>query len=213
MAARVKTSKPVRPLTPEAIVNAALAIADTEGLAALSMRRIAAALGCNPMSLYEHVANKEALLDLMADQAMAALPELSSTADWRAEMDRFFTAFHELFLTHPAIAHVMVTRPLSGPVTLTRAEPALAVLSAAGMTDTEAVQLFIALAAYTIGASLYELARRDTSRRDTQIDQLDPASHPTVRRLAPQLRAAAGPGQFEHGLKRLLADAGDDVSA
>src|SRR3954452_15729442 len=120
------------PLSSEAIVAVALRIADADGIAAVSMRRVAAELSCTPMSLYEHVTNKDALLDLMADQAMDTLPELRPGAAWDREMKRFFTAFHELFLAHPAVAHVMVARPLSGPVALRRGEPALAVLVAAG---------------------------------------------------------------------------------
>lgn len=201
MASRVKT---LPPLSEQAIVEAALTIADADGLSALSMRSLAAKLQCNPMSLYEHVTNKEALLDLMADRAMTALPELVDGGDWRVEMRRFFTAFHELFLAHPAIAHVMVTRPLAGPVTLKRGEPALSVLVTAGISDSEAVQIFISLASYTIGASLYELARQDTTERDVRLDELTASSHPMLARLAPHLRDAAGEEQFQQGLDRLL---------
>ena len=191
------------PLSSAGIVDAALRIADDEGLPAVSMRRVAAELSCTPMSLYEHVANKEALLDLMADEAMASLPELKPGAPWDREMKRFFTAFHELFLQHPAVAHVMVTRPLSGPVALRRGEPALAVLVAAGFTDAQTVELFIALASYTIGASLYELARRDTNAHDTRWDEL-PAEHPLMRRLAPHMQRSTGGRQFARGLQHLL---------
>lgn len=156
------------------------------------------------MSLYEYVADKEQLLDLVADQAMSALPELTTAGDWRIEMRRFFTAFHQLFLAHPAIAHVMVTRPLAGPITLKRAEPALTVLVNAGMADDEAVELFITLASYTIGASLYELARRDTTDRDLRLAELA-TEQSIVARLTPHLQAAASPAQFQQGLDRLLA--------
>jgi AcrR family transcriptional regulator len=197
-------AKALEPLSSTAIVDAALAIADAEGIAALSMRRVATALSCAPMSLYEHVANKEALLDLMADQAMASLPELRPGAPWQREMTRFFTAFHELFLEHPAVAHVMVARPLSGPVALRRGEPAFAVLVAAGFTDAQAVEAFIALASYTIGASLYELARRETHLRDTRFDDLVTVEHPLLVRLAPHLHRSTGGQQFRRGLRHLL---------
>jgi AcrR family transcriptional regulator len=191
-------------LSTQTIVDAALVIADSEGLGALSMRRVATDLSCAPMSLYEHVPSKEALLDLVADQAMTALPELDPGGNWRSELERFFAAFHELFLAHPAIAHVMVQRPLVGPVTIRRGEPALAVLTAAGFSDADAVECFIALASYTIGASLYEIARRDTTDRDTRLAELADEDHPTLQRVSEHLRGAAGDRQFLAGLHRLL---------
>lgn len=192
------------PLSPHGIVDAALAIADAEGVGALSMRRVATALNCAPMSLYEHVANKDALLDLMADVALASLPELKPGAPWQREMKRFFTAFHELFLAHPAVAHVMVTRPLSGPVAMRRGEPGFAVLVAAGFTDAQAVEVFIALASYTIGASLYEVARRETNANDTRFDSQTGDEHPLLARLAPHLQKSTGGRQFARGLQHLI---------
>src|ERR1700752_3812590 len=147
------------PLTEETIVAAALAIADRGGLEALSMRSLAKELACNPMSLYVHVANKDALLDLMADRSMAALPALRHDGDWRAEITRFFVAFHDLFVEHPAVAHVMVQRPLAGETTVRRGDGALESLVAPRLRSTGALELFITLANSTIGPSLYELAR------------------------------------------------------
>src|ERR1700751_1428149 len=144
------------PLTEETIVAAALAIADRGGLEALSMRSLAKELACNPMSLYVHVANKDALLDLMADRSMAPLPALRHDGDWRAETPRFFVAFHDLFVEHPAVAHVMVQRPLAGETTVRRGERALETLLAAGFDDTQAGEVFITLGNYTNGRSPYQ---------------------------------------------------------
>jgi AcrR family transcriptional regulator len=198
--------KALVPLSEDTIVAAALAIADRDGLDALSMRSLAKRLQCNPMSLYEHVANKDALLDLMADRSMAALPELDPQGDWREELTRFFVAFHALFVEHPAVAHVTVQRPLSGETTLRRGEPALQTLLQAGFGDDEAVELFIALANYTIGASLYELARRGPEQplAAHRFDALDEGEHPTLHRLAPKIAQAAGDRQFRRGLTRLM---------
>jgi AcrR family transcriptional regulator len=194
------------PLTEATIVAAALAIADRGGLEALSMRSLARELACNPMSLYVHVANKDALLDLMADRSMAALPALRHDGDWRAEITRFFVAFHDLFVEHPAVAHVMVQRPLAGQTTVRRGERALETLLAAGFDDTEAVELFITLANYTIGASLYELARDAPTKpmASHRFDELDEGEHPTLYRLRAKIAAAGSDTQFRRGLSRLL---------
>ncbi|MHB8690519.1 MAG: TetR/AcrR family transcriptional regulator [Solirubrobacteraceae bacterium] len=198
--------KALIPLSAETIVAAALAIADRDGLDALSMRSLARKLQCNPMSLYEHVANKDALLDLMADRSMAALPELDPGGDWREELSRFFIAFHDLFVKHPAVAHVTVQRPLAGETALARGEPALQTLLRAGFDDAEAVELFIALANYTIGASLYELARRgpDQPLAANRFDALQAAEHPTVHRLSRKIAQASGDEQFRRALTHLM---------
>ena len=73
-----------RGLKREAIVSAAVAIADREGLAAVSIRRVAAELGIRPMSIYTHVASKDDLVDLMLDQVIAeALVPEPLPEDWR----------------------------------------------------------------------------------------------------------------------------------
>src|SRR5215203_2275171 len=93
-------------LGPEHIVETALRIADADGLAELSMRRVAGELGVTAMALYRHVGSKEQLMDMIAAQAMSALPEPDPDGDWRREMLRFFSATHDLLLQHPAVAHI-----------------------------------------------------------------------------------------------------------
>lgn len=195
-------SKSPQPVDLEMIVDATLRVADAEGLAAVSMRRIGAELGIAAMSLYHHVANKEALLNLMADQAIADLPELDRHAPWRQEITRFFASFRELYLRHPAVARVMVDRPLSGPNTASRGERAIEVLIAAGFPDDVAVEAFISLANYTTGASLYEIGRRDVGQ--DWLHDVAKAQHPTIHRVRKNLTAAAGERQFRAGLERLI---------
>jgi TetR/AcrR family tetracycline transcriptional repressor len=193
-------------LSEDTIVAAALALADRDGLAALSMRNVARQLRCNPMSLYEHVANKDALLELVADHSMASLPELDPDGDWRDEVTRFFVAYHDLFIAHPAVAHVSVQRPLAGERTIRRGERALETLLRAGFDDGDAVEMFIALANYTIGAALYELGRRGPTQplAAQRFDTLQEAEHPTLHRLAKRIARASGDDQFRRGLERLI---------
>jgi AcrR family transcriptional regulator len=199
MAAR----KSARPIDIDAIVEATLRVADAEGLGAVSMRRIGSELGIAAMSLYHHVANKEALLNLMADQAIAALPELDANAPWQREMTRFFADFRELYLRHPAVARVMVDRPLGGPNTVARGERAIDVLIAAGFPDDVAIEAFISLANYTTGASLYEIGRRDIGT--DWLGDVAADDHPTIDRVRSDLTAAAGEAQFRRGLERLIS--------
>jgi AcrR family transcriptional regulator len=191
-----------KPLTEERIVVAALDIADGDGIEALSMRTLAKRLRCNPMSLYEHIANKEALLDLMADRALASLPALDPDGAWRGELLRFFLAYHDLFVKHPAVAHVAVQRPLAGEMAIKRGDRALETLVRAGFSDEQAVAVFITLANYTIGASLYQRARRAPALQ--RFDTLQEGEHPTVYRLREKIAHASDDTEFRAALTHIV---------
>lgn len=191
-----------RKLDPAVLVERALAIADAEGLGAVSMRRLAADLGVTAMALYHHVANKEQLLDLMADASLTALPLLDPDAPWDAELERFFTAFYDLFVGHPALAAVMSERPLLGPTASQAGDRVLERLIDAGFSDRQAVAALVTLVNYTVGASLYTLSRSTPARAALQAVTADTA--PTAHRLRAELRAAVGPDQFRDGLVQII---------
>src|SRR4051794_35099827 len=123
------------PLAAERIVDTALRIADADGLAELSMRRVAGELGVTAMALYRHVGGKDQLIDLIVAQVLSAVPEPDPAGDWRKEMLRFFYTTHELLIEHPAVAHSMAQRPLAGERTTLIADRALETLLAAGFGD------------------------------------------------------------------------------
>jgi AcrR family transcriptional regulator len=160
------------------------------------------------MAIYHHVASKEELLDLMADESLKALPPIHPNAPWDRELQRWFTSLHELYLAHPALAQAMTQRPLEGPTAITVGDQVLALLTAAGLNDNQAVAAFIALTNYTIGASLYRLSRRKTepaSRRQRLAD-LTEQSAPTAYRLRRKIATSADSSkQFTDGLTRLIA--------
>src|SRR6188472_3619062 len=97
-----KSASPEGGLNRAAIVRAAIAIADAEGLDAVSIRRVAAVLDARPMSLYTHVASKDDLVDLMVDEAIAdvLLPEPLPT-DWREAMRAIAAQSYRAFRAHP----------------------------------------------------------------------------------------------------------------
>lgn len=187
-------------LDPAVIVERALAIADREGLAALSMRRLAGALDVTPMALYHHVASKDELLDLMADMALQALPDVDLETPWDAEVERFFMAYYRLLIAHPALAEVTTRRPLNGPTAARLGDRVLQLLVDAGYDGDEAVALFIALFNYMVGASAYRHTRhgRHQPRLSKQLT-------PTAYRLRARLARAGDDAHFSHGLRRLIA--------
>lgn len=111
---RVLWGEPARPagrgLSRERIVAAAIALADADGIAALSMARLAERLGSAPMSLYRHVANKDELLVFMMDAAPGPPPELPA-GDWRAALEAWAWALRGVYYAHPWILQVTAGRP------------------------------------------------------------------------------------------------------
>jgi AcrR family transcriptional regulator len=91
------------PLTRDRIVAAAVDVADTEGLEALSMRRLAAALGYEPMSLYNHVENKDDLLAGMVDRVAGEMVA-EEQGDWRSSLHALLTVSRDVLMAHPWVA-------------------------------------------------------------------------------------------------------------
>lgn len=127
-----------RSLTLEKIVAQAVIQADSEGISALSMRKLAQALGVEAASLYNHIADKEALLAAMVESVVAEIPPARPSADWRGALAAHYLAAHEALMRHPWASHLFISRPNMGPATLMRFESILAVLTGAGFALTEA---------------------------------------------------------------------------
>jgi AcrR family transcriptional regulator len=194
-----------RPLSVDRIVDAALAIAEQEGLEAVSMRRVGARLDTAAMSLYRHVPNKEALLELVADRVLARLPYPDPAGDWREETHAFFLAFHDLLLEHPAVARVMVEIAIAGPEISMRGELVLATLLAGGLDEQSAAQAITALTWHTVGGSLYAIARRNPEHdREQRLRNLPPDEFPSVQRVAPYLANDASREHFDAALRHLI---------
>lgn len=146
------------PLTREHILRTAIRVADAEGLDALSMRRLAQEVGVEAMSLYHHVANKDAVLDGIADLVVAeiAVPEIRG--DWRAEMRKRSTSAHEVFLRHPWAALLVGTRVNVGPAMLRYVNATLGCLREAGFSWVLADRAWNTLDSHVFGFTLQELS-------------------------------------------------------
>ena len=100
-------------LSRDKVLAAALAIADAEGLDALTFRRLASDLGVTPMALYRYVDDKEALLDALGDLVLSELPE-PPTGDWHKQLRAMARAFRAVLVAHAAIVPIFQSRPLLG---------------------------------------------------------------------------------------------------
>jgi AcrR family transcriptional regulator len=135
-------------------VTAGIEIADAEGLEALSMRRVAEALGVGTMSLYRYVPGKAELLDLMLDRISAPDPSVDGLgADWRSAIEVLGRGMWRLYLRHPWLPFVDQTRPLLGPNSLDGFELALQGLDDCGLTDREKVNAISLLEAFASSAA------------------------------------------------------------
>lgn len=144
------------PLTRDAILAAALRIVDSEGVDALSMRRLARDLGIEAMSLYHHFPNKDAIMEGIVALALEAeapspgpLPD-----DWRIPVTASVIGFRRVLVKHPNVLPVMAAHPPDTPGTAGYIEGPLRFLSARGFSDVDAADLFQAVFAYAFGHAM-----------------------------------------------------------
>jgi TetR/AcrR family tetracycline transcriptional repressor len=134
-----KPARTRQPLNRDTIVNAALKVVDEQGMAALSMRAVAQALGTGPASLYAHVASKEQLVDLVLDQVYGDVELPDPDPDrWQDQVREFAWSVQRVALAHPGIAAAMLSGPPMGPNGLRMMEAGIALLRAGGLPDTMA---------------------------------------------------------------------------
>ncbi|MFJ3793201.1 TetR/AcrR family transcriptional regulator [Kitasatospora sp. NPDC090091] len=148
------------PLSRERIVRESIRLADADGLEAVSLRKVAAALNAGPMRLYGYIATKDELLDLMVDAVHA---EIRPTGDgWREVLHSLAEATRQAAHRHEWFADLIGGRPQLGPNTLASGE---AVVAAMGGVDLDtAVPAISAVNAYVIGAVRREITERRAER-------------------------------------------------
>ncbi|MBW0105814.1 TetR/AcrR family transcriptional regulator [Pseudonocardia sp. KRD291] len=140
-----------RSLSRDTIVDAAVRLADEEGLDAVSMPRLARTLGAAPMSLYRHVPHKDALVDLMIDAAVGEPPAVSGGV--RAGLEAWARANRAVFTTHPWTLPLVTGPRRMGPAECVWAETALALVVADGLPVDVAFEVLHVVNSYVLGSS------------------------------------------------------------
>jgi AcrR family transcriptional regulator len=156
MADRSQPRRP--PLTRERILGEAVALADEEGLAGVSMRRLGQRLNVEAMSLYNHVANKEDLLDGMADLVSEEFVVPRPGVDWRQALRVSATSAHDVLLRHPWAGSILESRTNPGPARLQYLNGVVGVLISAGFPIREVYLAVVTLDSYIYGFVLQELS-------------------------------------------------------
>lgn len=141
-------------LSLETVVSAAVALADADGLAQLSMARVAERLGYTTMSLYRYVKSKDDLLTLMADAANADPPP-PSPASWRAGLGSWARGVFANYRTHPWLLHIPISGPPAGPSQLRWMEAGLQNLSAVDLPEETKLGVIQLLHGYVRGEAQF----------------------------------------------------------
>ena len=128
----VQTAATRAPLTKGRVLEAAVELADRDGIDALSMRKLGQELGVEGMALYRHVRDKDAILDGIVDVVMNEVDAPAGTGDWKTALRQLSLAARDVMLRHPWAPAVIVSRPEVGPATLRHIDHVLRLLEAGG---------------------------------------------------------------------------------
>jgi AcrR family transcriptional regulator len=156
---RSTTSSPAEkrvPLTRERVLNGALAVADAEGVGALTMRLLAEHLGVKPMALYHHVANKSEIVDGIVDLVFSEIELPSPSGAWRPEMTRRACSARHVLRRHPWAIPLLQSRTRPGPATLRHYDAVIGALRGAGFSLPMTAHAYALLDSYIYGFALSE---------------------------------------------------------
>jgi AcrR family transcriptional regulator len=186
----------------EQIVMAATAVADAEGLEALTMRRISKELRSSTASLYRYVAGRDELLDLMIDATLAEIELPAPSGRWQADLTALAGHLRAVMLRHPWLCTELTGRPTIGPNSLRYTDALLAAADSLTSDATTAGAMVDTVLAYTLGAAARELAELQAQRRTGLTETEWRAT------VAPYIREVVASERYPHFNRRVI-DADD----
>lgn len=193
-------------LTRHRIAAAAIAIADAEGLDAVSMRKVAVQLGCGTMSLYRHVSSKDELLDVMIDAGIGETGTgAAPSGDWREDLRRSACGMRAAMLRHPWVVQVIGRRPALGPNMLAATESTLSAVDGLGLSIDQMLRAIGVVNAFVVGFVVNELNER--AWRYPHSGQSGPAQHWGLA-MIPYVQSIIESGEYPL-MTRLVIEAED----
>ncbi|WNG91648.1 TetR/AcrR family transcriptional regulator [Mycobacterium sp. ITM-2016-00318] len=187
--------------TTDEIAAAALRIVDTSGVAALSMRSLAATLGTGPMTLYNYVADKEGLEELVVAAIVAEVSLPAATADWQHDAHAVATAMWRGIRAHPAAIPLVLTRRMASSTGFGAADALISALDRADLADQDRLAAFHSLLALVTGSAQADLAGPLVAAR---IGSVAGADYPNVEALSKVAVESTAEDDFDRGLRMLL---------
>jgi AcrR family transcriptional regulator len=200
-------------LSRERVLAGAVAFADERGIESLTMRKLGEALGVEAMSLYNHVANKDQLLDGMVDIVFSEVGLPSGEVDWKTAMRRRAVSARQVLSRHRWAIGLMESRTSPGPATLRHHDAVIGCLRQAGFSVAMAAHAFSLLDSYVYGFALQEATLPfDTAEQTAEVAEmilssLQPGEYPHLTELA--VEHVLKPGydygnEFGFGLELIL---------
>ncbi|WP_223205970.1 TetR/AcrR family transcriptional regulator [Streptomyces xanthii] len=186
-----RPAAPRAALTPQRIVDVAVELADAEGFAAVTMRRIATELGVAPMAAYRHVSGKDDLLALMVDRVSGELDVPEDVTGWREVLRAYAVRSRVMTLAHPWMTQLPASLFMLTPTRMAVAERQLASLDGLGLDPDTMMAAFRAVTSYVHGATQSQVAL-DRFRAEQGWDSGDE----TRRALAPQMNYLLDSGRY-----------------
>jgi len=199
-------------LSRDRIIEAALRVMDGEGLEAVTMRRIGRELGVEAMSLYNHVEDKDDILEGVTERVMNEFEFPPSTGDWASDAREMAREWRRLLGLHPSVCQLLAERhkPLEGHATYRAMDSALGVLRRAGLSARDAAQAFNALGGYILGFVMMEqglmIGNEDEHARqhDLAVEALQGSNLVNVMECLPFFTDCTTDQQFDFGLDLMI---------
>jgi AcrR family transcriptional regulator len=196
-------------LSADAIVDAAVQIADAEGLDAVSMARVAAKLGFTTMSLYRYVANKDELLQLMWNASATGAETLVIEGDgWRSRLRTWAIIQRDMLDLHPWVTHMPMAAPPLAPNSLHFVERGLETMDGTGLPDSDKLRIIGLLSSYTLSEARMadDAMRAAMAAAGTEPAETEPAETEPAEPAGDAGDAAAEPPPDYEWLLRELVD-------
>jgi AcrR family transcriptional regulator len=207
------SATPRAPLNRERVLRAALVLADRDGIESLTMRKIGQELQVEAMSLYNHIANKDDILDGIVDLVFSEIALPSDRTDWKTAMRQRAISARDVLLRHPWATSLMQSRTKPGPATLRHHDAVIGRLREAGFTIDMAAHAFSVLDGYIYGFALqqmnlpYHTSEESAEIAENILRQLPADEYPHLAEMI--IEHAMKPGydyaeEFEFGLDLIL---------
>ncbi len=197
------------PLSRERVLRAAVALADHSGIESLTMRRLGQELGVEAMSLYNHVANKDDILDGIVDLVVGDIQVPATGTGWRSAMRERAISAHEVLLAHPWAAMLLMSRYNIGPGMTRYLDATLGRLREGGFSIAGALDAWNTLDSHLYGFTLQELNLpfkvEETQRVSAEVlTQLPADKFPHVVEVINEVMRSGRKEDFEFGLDLIL---------
>ncbi len=200
-----------RPLSRDRVLRAAIRLADEGSLESVSMRKLGQVLRVEAMSLYKHVANKDDILDGIADLVVGDFEVPSGDVDWQTAVRRSAISAHQTLFRHPWASSLIESRLNAGPARRRYLDAMIGVLAAAGFPMPIVIRAIMALDSHTYGFVLQEMAWSFDTENAPEMAaafarSLPAGEYPNLLAMAEMTATAPGGASvdFEFGLDLIL---------